>query len=87
MGVGELGNSGYQQSPQKASGRLITLTFLIGPLLLDFLDPGSFHRRQELFCVDCKTYTKPGTFVRYVIKFADVTKPMPILSLCGPHNC
>jgi len=37
-----------------------------------------------------KTYTKSSTYVKYGIKFADITNPMPILSLCGPtqnSNC
>jgi hypothetical protein len=29
---------------------------------------------------------KPSTFVKYVIKFTDITNSMQILSLCGPHN-
>ena len=28
------------------------------------------HRRQEPFCADRKTYTKPSAFVKYVIKYA-----------------
>ena len=46
----------------------------------------STHQRQEPFCADRKTYTKPSTFVKYVIRFADVTNAMHILSLCGPHT-
>jgi hypothetical protein len=37
-------------------------------------------------CVHHKTYTKPSTFVKYVIKFAHITNSIHILSLCGPHN-
>ena len=34
------------------------------------------HRRQEPFLVTHKTYTKPSTFVKYVIKLVGVTNPI-----------
>ena len=60
------------------------------------------HRRQEPFLVAHKTYTKPSTFVKYVIKLVGATNPIadskfveeyvmnnkanPILSLSGPFS-
>ena len=35
-----------------------------------------YHQRQELFCVDCKTYAKLSAFVKYVIKFVGGTNPI-----------
>ena len=35
-----------------------------------------WHWRQEPFCVDCKTYTKPSAFVKYVIKFVGTANPI-----------
>ena len=32
--------------------------------------PSGRHWRQEPFCADRKTYTKPSAFVKYVIKYA-----------------
>ena len=34
------------------------------------------HWRQEPFLVACKTYTKPSTFVKYVIKFVSGANPI-----------
>ena len=34
------------------------------------------HQRQEPFLVACKTYTKPSTFVKYVIKLVGATNPI-----------
>jgi len=34
------------------------------------------HRRQELFCVDHKTYAKLSAFVKYVIKFVGRANPI-----------
>ena len=31
---------------------------------------------QEPFCVDQKTYAKPSTFVKYVIKFVGPANPI-----------
>ena len=45
------------------------------------------HGRHGPFCVACKTYTKSSTYVKYVMKFANITNLMPILRLCDPHNC
>ena len=35
------------------------------------------HRRQRSFCGARKTYTKPSTFVKYVIKFVGTANPIP----------
>jgi hypothetical protein len=45
-------------------------------LLLLLLWQCDSHRRQEPFLVTCKTYTKPSTFVKYVIKFVSGTNPI-----------
>ena len=37
---------------------------------------GYFHWRQEPFLVACKTYTKPSTFVKYVIKLVGAANPI-----------
>ena len=34
------------------------------------------HQRQEPFCVDCITYAKLSTFVKYVIKFVGRANPI-----------
>jgi len=34
------------------------------------------HWRQESFLVACKTYTKPSTFVKYVIKLVGTANPI-----------
>ena len=34
------------------------------------------HWRQEPFCGACKTYTKPSTFVKYMIKFVGTANPI-----------
>jgi hypothetical protein len=34
------------------------------------------HRRQEAFLVAGKTYTKPSTFVKYVIKLVGAANPI-----------
>jgi hypothetical protein len=34
------------------------------------------HWRQEPFLVTCKTYAKPCTFVKYVIKLVGTTNPI-----------
>ena len=44
------------------------------------------HMPGSSFYVHHKTYTKPSTFVKYVIKFADVTNPVHILSVSSSHN-
>jgi hypothetical protein len=36
----------------------------------------SWHRRQEPFCVNHKTYAKLSVFVKYVIKFVDRANPI-----------
>ena len=36
----------------------------------------STHRKQEPFLVTCKTYTKPSTFVKYVIKLVGAANPI-----------
>ena len=39
-------------------------------------DINKCHRRQEPFCVDCKTYAKLSTFFKYVIKFVGRANPI-----------
>src|ERR1700685_3473662 len=36
----------------------------------------TLHRRQEPFCGACKTYMKPSTFVKYMIKFVGTANPI-----------
>src|ERR1700732_4691037 len=35
------------------------------------------HQKQEPFCGACKTYTKPSTFDKYVIKFVSTANSIP----------
>ena len=46
------------------------------PKLLSHATLGHHHQRQESFLVAHKTYTKPFTFVKYVIKLVGATNPI-----------
>jgi len=52
----------------------LTITYPVWELLVDCWDQ---HRRQRSFCGARKTYTKPSTFVKYVIKFVGTANPIP----------
>jgi hypothetical protein len=44
--------------------------------MIKFAQPDLYHRRQGPLCGARKTYTKPSTFVKYVIKFVGTTNPI-----------
>ena len=43
------------------------------------------HQRQGPFCGACKTYTKPSTFDKYVIKFVGTANPIPNFEFVGEY--
>jgi hypothetical protein len=60
----------HMSNDRQGGGCSLACDFAIAIFGYVFEDP---HQRQEPFLVTRKTYTKPSTFVKYVIKFVNST--------------